>query len=137
VGGTRGGGLRLYNFSWRLLTCIRICPQRLVCLYSPCAPVPGLRRHGTAHPEAAARSTCVHISIPHRVSCLLTLNSLVIFHLFFPFPALVLWVCGHVLLATCSSTSSWCASPHVLRIGLGGAGNRRGLACCAGFWSLL
>ncbi|KAJ7869798.1 hypothetical protein B0H13DRAFT_2669965 [Mycena leptocephala] len=66
-------------------------------------------------------------------------SSLAIFHLFFPFPALVLCVCEHLLIATHRSTSSCYASPHVLRLGLGGAWNRRRLrlARCAGFWSSL
>jgi hypothetical protein len=45
---------------------------------------------------------------------------------------LVFCVCGHLLIATHRSTSSCRASPCVLRIGLGGAGNRRRLVRCAG-----
>jgi hypothetical protein len=48
----------------------------------------------------------------------------------------VLCVCGHLLIATRRSTSSCYASPRVLRIGLGGAENRRGLARCTEFWLL-
>ncbi|KAJ7821798.1 hypothetical protein B0H13DRAFT_2681952 [Mycena leptocephala] len=48
-------------------------------------------------------------------------SSLAIFLPFFSFPALC--VCGHLLIATHRSTSSCCASPRVLHIGLGSAGN--------------
>ncbi|KAJ7874592.1 hypothetical protein B0H13DRAFT_1019783 [Mycena leptocephala] len=137
-GGARGGRRRSYSFSWRLgLTCIRVCPQRLACLRSPCTPAPALGRRGAAHPDAlVARSACVPIS-PRVVSYLLTLISLRSSIFILPFPALVLCVCRHLLIATRQSTSSCYASPRVLRIGLGGAGNRRGLARCAGFWSSL
>jgi hypothetical protein len=68
---------------------------------------------------------------PRVISYLLTLTSLAIFRSLFSFPALC--VCGHLLIATRRSTSSCYASPRVLRIGSGGAGNRRGPARCAGF----
>jgi hypothetical protein len=80
-------------------------------------------------PDAAAvRSVCAFVSSSRLV---FAQSNLAIFLSFFPFPALVFCVCGHVLIATHRSTSSGCTSPRVLRIGLGGAGNRRGLARCA------
>jgi hypothetical protein len=90
----------------------------------------GLGRRGAAHPDpAAARSACALVSS----SRLVFAHSNPFYDLpfsFFPFPALVLCVCAHVLIATRRSTSSCC-----LRIGLGDAGNHRRLrlARCAGF----
>jgi hypothetical protein len=87
------------------------------------------RQHG-AHAH-------LHRVVTPRVSCLLTLISQRSSISILPLPDLVLCVCGHLLIATHRSTSSCYASPRVLRIGLGGAGNRRGLARYAGFWSSL
>jgi hypothetical protein len=117
---------------------IRVRPQRLVChMYSACAAAPALGHHGAAHPDAVvARSACMGSSVLESSHP----RSLVHAHSdpsFFPVPALVYCVHGHVLVATPWSTSSCYASPRVLHIGLGGAGNHRGLARCAGFWSSL
>ncbi|KAJ7827717.1 hypothetical protein B0H13DRAFT_2680356 [Mycena leptocephala] len=101
---------------------------------SPAAPEAAARLlslPAATHP-VAAWSACVHITA---LELSPKPSSLAIFHLVFPFLGLVFCVCGHLLIATRRSTSSCCASPRVLRIGVAGAGNRRGLAHCAGFWS--
>ncbi|KAJ7820040.1 hypothetical protein B0H13DRAFT_2452374 [Mycena leptocephala] len=66
-GGARGGSwvpaLLVYLFTVSWSSRIRVSPQRLVCLSSPCAPAPALGRYGAAHPDpAAARSAYALVS---------------------------------------------------------------------------
>ncbi|KAJ7863011.1 hypothetical protein B0H13DRAFT_2671537 [Mycena leptocephala] len=85
------------------------------------AVAPALGRRGAAHPDAAAvRSACA-FAPSRRTQSLVFAHSNVfaIFHFHPPASGFRVLRMRHLLAATRTSTSSCCASPHVLRIGSG------------------
>jgi hypothetical protein len=115
---------------------IRVHPQRLLCLCSPCAPSPALGRRGAAHPDpAAARSAYALVSSSHLVFT--QSNLFAIFH-FHSSPS-QLWCFAYMGICSSPPTGAprpvarprmFCASGRVVQ-------ERRKLARCAGVWSSL